>query len=118
MAVAVAIGAFAAHGLKPHLDDYGMGIFKTASFYHFVHGLGMFLLLSLGERMSPKFIKISFFSFLIGIFLFSGSLYILALSSAFPSIPRWLGAITPLGGLAFIIGWLAIALNFFSKKVK
>lgn len=116
MAFAVAIGAFGAHGLKAHLDAYGLAIFKTASFYHFIHGIGMFIVLILADKMSVKLSSLSFFSFFVGIFLFSGSLYVLALRSAFPSIPGWLGAITPLGGLAFILGWLGIAWNFFSKK--
>lgn len=117
MALAVAIGAFGAHGLKPYLDDYGTGIFKTASLYHFVHGLGMFISVLLANQQDKTaWLQRSFWAFLVGIVIFSGSLYVLALRSAFPAIPGWLGAITPIGGLAFIAGWLSIGLNFFSKK--
>ncbi|MEJ6694962.1 MAG: DUF423 domain-containing protein [Chitinophagales bacterium] len=116
MAIAVAVGAFGAHGLKPYLNDYGLSIFKTANLYHFIHGIGMFIVLILADKISTKLSLWSFYSFILGIVLFSGSLYILALRSAFPDIPLWLGAITPLGGLAFILGWLGIAWNFFSKK--
>jgi uncharacterized membrane protein YgdD (TMEM256/DUF423 family) len=117
MALAVAVGAFGAHGLKPYLDDYGTQIFKTASLYHFVHGLGMFMAVILGHQWgNSAWLGRAVWAFLIGIVVFSGSLYILALRSAFPAIPGWLGAITPLGGLAFILGWLSIAWNFFLKK--
>jgi len=117
MALAVAIGAFGAHGLKPYLDEYGMEVFKTASLYHFVHGLGLFAVVILAhQRGNSTWLSLAFSAFLVGIVIFSGSLYILALRSAFPAIPGWLGAITPLGGLAFIVGWLSIAWNFFLKK--
>jgi uncharacterized membrane protein YgdD (TMEM256/DUF423 family) len=117
MALAVMIGAFGAHGLKPHLDAYRLDIYKTANFYHFTHGLGLFLVLILQGKNSVKKLNIAFYLFLAGIVLFSGSLYLLSLKSVFPNIPGWMGAITPLGGLFFIGGWLMIALHFFKKNM-
>lgn len=112
MALAVAIGAFGAHGLKPRLDSYGLDIYKTANFYHFIHGIGMFIALVLSKNFSNKSLSSIFYSFVLGIVLFSGSLYILALKAMFPGIPGWLGAITPFGGLCFIVGWVLMGINF------
>jgi uncharacterized membrane protein YgdD (TMEM256/DUF423 family) len=99
--LAVALGAFGAHGLKDVLARHGTAaIWQTAVFYHFVHAVMLFIL----AGRSP-FAVGPWFSFLIGILIFSGSLYLLALTNQ-----RWLGAITPLGGVSFIIGWLWIAI--------
>ncbi len=117
MALAVAIGAFGAHGLKPHLDTYGLDIYKTANFYHFIHGIALFITLILGKNLSNKSLNGIFYIFILGIVLFSGSLYVLSLKSILSSIPGWFGAITPLGGLCFIAGWIGLGLNFFQKKI-
>ena len=103
LALAVALGAFGAHGLKSHLDAYMMGVWEKAVFYHFVHALGL-LLTGLAARagaLSPKAANRVGALLLAGILLFSGSLYTLALSRVYA-----LGALTPLGGLAFIAAWL------------
>jgi uncharacterized membrane protein YgdD (TMEM256/DUF423 family) len=106
MALAVAAGAFGAHGLRNRLDAYSMSVYEKAVFYHFIHALGI-LLVSLLARTSAISIggqaRVAWL-FLIGIIIFSGSLYALALSGA-----RILGAITPIGGIAFIAGWLVLA---------
>ena len=117
MALAVMIGAFGAHGLKPHLDAYSLDIYKTANFYHFIHGLGLFVVLILQGKTLHKKLNLAYYLFLGGFILFSGSLYILSLKSVFPSIPGWMGAITPLGGLLFIGAWLMIAITFFKKNI-
>lgn len=117
MALAVTIGAFGAHGLKPHLDTYSLEVYKTANFYHFIHGMALFLVLILQGKNNEKPLNVSFNLFLIGLVLFSGSLYILSLKVVFPSIPGWMGAITPLGGLLFIGGWLMISIHFFKKNM-
>lgn len=114
MALAVALGAFGAHGLKPYLTEYGTGIFKTANFYHFIHGIALFIVLY--SVKSTKMLNWIFYGFLAGILLFSGSLYLLALKDVLGFVQPWFGAITPLGGLMFIISWLAIGLNIFLKK--
>lgn len=96
--LSVVLGAFAAHGLKSRVSDYALGIFKTAAEYQMMHGLGLIaiaILIKWGMNLSwaGGF-------FIAGILLFSGSLYLLALTAA-----KWLGPITPLGGVCFIIGW-------------
>lgn len=102
--LAVAFGAFGAHALDNRLDEYGMGVYETAVQYHFYHslallGVGLFAL----YQPSGAVLRSSGVLFLIGIVVFSGSLYLLSLTGA-----RWLGAITPLGGLAFLAGWACL----------
>ncbi|MDF1852045.1 MAG: DUF423 domain-containing protein [Verrucomicrobiales bacterium] len=93
--LAIALGAFGAHGLESRLEETGrLDNWETATLYHLIHGLAMFVVALRGGR-SP-----GFFCFLVGILLFSGSLYALALSDI-----GKLGAITPLGGVSFLVGW-------------
>jgi uncharacterized membrane protein YgdD (TMEM256/DUF423 family) len=103
--LAVMIGAFAAHGLKQVLDAYSLGLFETAARYQMYHAIALLIvaLISTIPQISPRWLKLAAFAFILGIILFSGSLYLLALSGI-----KWLGAITPLGGVAFIFGWLAL----------
>ncbi|KZN60814.1 hypothetical protein N473_02315 [Pseudoalteromonas luteoviolacea CPMOR-1] len=99
--LSVALGAFAAHGLKHHVSDYAVDIFKTAAHYQMTHGLALIavaLLIKWGMQL-----KWAGHAFIMGILLFSGSLYLLALTGA-----KWLGPITPIGGVCFIIGWLIL----------
>lgn len=106
MALAVAMGAFGAHGLRNRLDAYSMSVYEKAVFYHFVHALGILLVALLARTGAISIAGQARAAWLlfIGIVVFSGSLYALAISGA-----RILGAITPLGGLAFIGGWLVLA---------
>jgi uncharacterized membrane protein YgdD (TMEM256/DUF423 family) len=110
MALAVCLGAFGAHGLKNRLDAYSMTVYEKAVFYHFIHALGI-LLVSLLARTNAISVagqaRVAWL-LLIGIVIFSGSLYALAISGV-----RMLGAITPIGGLAFILGWLVLAYEAF-----
>ena len=103
--LAVAFGAFGAHALKARLDDYALGVFQTAVQYHFYHS---FALLAVGilalSQPQTMLLKSSGWLFFTGIVVFSGSLYLLSITGV-----RWLGAITPLGGLAFIAGWACLA---------
>jgi uncharacterized membrane protein YgdD (TMEM256/DUF423 family) len=103
--LAVMIGAFAAHGLKQVLDAYSLGLFETAARYQMYHAIALLIVavISTIPQISPRWLKLAAFAFILGIVLFSGSLYLLALSGI-----KWLGAITPLGGVAFIFGWLAL----------
>ena len=108
--LAVALGAFGAHGLRDLLERNGTAhTWETAVFYHFVHSLGLLLLAALtaGAR-SPKGPGLCF---LAGIVLFSGSLYALALTGV-----KLLGAITPLGGVAFLVGWAWVALTGLADR--
>jgi uncharacterized membrane protein YgdD (TMEM256/DUF423 family) len=99
---AVALGAFGAHALHERLAAAGRaGIWETAVFYHFVHALGI-LIVSSWEPLPRWGVR----CFALGIAIFSGSLYLLAVTGFKP-----LGAITPLGGVAFLAGWLLIALR-------
>jgi uncharacterized membrane protein YgdD (TMEM256/DUF423 family) len=106
MALAVGLGAFGAHGLKNRLDSYSMSVYEKAVFYQLVHALGILLvsLLARTNTISAAGQARVEWLLLIGIIVFSGSLYGLALSGA-----RMLGAITPIGGIAFIAGWLLLA---------
>jgi len=106
LACAVGLGAFGAHGLKERLDAYSMGVYEKAVLYHFLHALGILLVALLGRvgLIGTVGEARAAWLLLVGILLFSGSLYVLAVSGI-----RALGAITPLGGLAFIAGWLVLA---------
>lgn len=101
--LAVCLGAFATHGLKSHLDAYQLSIWQTGVQYQMYHSLAL-LLVALAHLHKPlKSLKLAGLAFILGALLFSGSLYALALGA-----PRWLGAVTPLGGLGFLLGWLAL----------
>jgi uncharacterized membrane protein YgdD (TMEM256/DUF423 family) len=104
--LAVAFGAFGAHALKNRLDEYALGVFQTAVQYHFYHSLALLAVgvIALGQHPGSALLRSSGWLFVIGIVVFSGSLYLLSISGL-----RWLGAITPLGGLAFIAGWACLA---------
>ncbi len=112
LGLAVGIGAFGAHGLRGLLDDYSMGIYEKAVLYHFFHALGL-LIVSILPRVGA--ISQSAGTWVcallaIGILLFSGSLYTLALSGV-----RALGAVTPLGGLAFLAAWFLLAFRLWQN---
>ena len=106
LALAVILGAFGAHGLANRLDDYQRSVYEKAVFYHFLHGLGILAVSILARTgtSNPEALSTVNWFLLAGILLFSGSLYILAVTGQ-----RWLGAITPFGGVAFIIGWALLA---------
>ena len=103
MFLAVALGAFGAHALKEKLSAYSLDVYKTAVLYHFIHALALFVIAWLSTQTQDPKIHYAGASFLAGIILFSGSLYVLSISGI-----KWLGAITPLGGLSFLIGWILI----------
>jgi uncharacterized membrane protein YgdD (TMEM256/DUF423 family) len=105
--MAVALGAFGAHGLKKILAQNGTAaIWETAAFYHFIHAVMLFVLA--GRK---PFAAGPWWCFLVGIVFFSGSLYLLAATNA-----RWLGAITPIGGISFLAGWLWLAITATRAK--
>lgn len=111
MAVAVALGAFGAHGLKGHTDAYGLAVWETAVRYHAWHALGLMVLALVargrsGLTLQGKALKVAGACLTGGILIFSGSLYALVLSGQ-----KWLGAITPIGGVLFIVGWITAAVS-------
>lgn len=107
----VVLGAFAAHALRGKLEASFLSAFQTGVQYQLIHALALLfvgLLLERSGALGPGLTPLSLISwaglcFLIGILLFCGSLYLLALGG-----PRWLGPVTPIGGLAFIIGWILL----------
>lgn len=104
MALAVILGAFGAHMLKNELTDDLFEIFQTGVTYHFYHAIGILLIGALACYLpDTSYLRWSGWLMAAGIILFSGSLYILAIGDL-----RWMGAITPLGGLCFIAAWLLL----------
>jgi uncharacterized membrane protein YgdD (TMEM256/DUF423 family) len=102
--IAVGLGAFAAHGLKARLPAELLAVFETGVRYQMYHALALLAASWAQTRWPGTLASASGWLFLAGTVLFSGSLYVLALSGA-----RWLGAVTPFGGLAFLAGWLCLA---------
>jgi uncharacterized membrane protein YgdD (TMEM256/DUF423 family) len=113
--VGVALGAFAAHGLKKSLSPYLLDVFQTGVQYQFIHAIaillcGVLLQLKLPTK-SQKYFALAAICFIIGIFCFSGSLYALALTGI-----KWFGPITPMGGFLFMIGWCLFFFAAFNIK--
>jgi len=105
--LAVVLGAFGAHGLKEVLARHDTaGVWEKAVFYHFIHAVMMFVLAQQTPLRTGPWL-----CFLAGIAVFSGSLYLLAVTNT-----RWLGAVTPIGGLSFIAGWLWLAISARARK--
>ncbi len=99
----VMIGAFGAHGLKALFTADQLAIYHTGVDYQFVHALALLLLGALAQHQTPKAWQLAATLFIAGVFIFSGSLYLLVLTDI-----SWLGAITPIGGMSFIAGWTAL----------
>ncbi len=107
MVLGVALGAFGAHGLKATLSDEARQSYQTAVLYHLVHGLGLLAVGWLATlRPTASLVRTAGWAFVIGIVLFSGSLYLLSVT-----VVKKLGIITPVGGLAFLVGWVCLALS-------
>lgn len=110
LAIGVGLGAFGAHGLKKFADSYAINIWQTATLYLFVHALG---LLAIGVLHTVSQYRADKSAYLMqgGIVIFSGSLYAMTLGA-----PKWLGAITPIGGTLFIVAWLLLAFGRHTIK--
>ena len=107
--LSVVLGAFAAHGLKDRLSEYGQAIFNTAAHYQMTHGVAIIvvaLLLKWGVK-----VQLAGSFFFAGVMLFSGSLYLLALTSW-----KWLGPVTPIGGVCFIVGWVILIVQIYKSS--
>ncbi len=98
--LSVALGAFGAHSLKNILDEYGKSVYEKAVIYQMFHSMALFAVGALQHLFKEIPFSPAGFGFLVGILLFSGSLYVLAISGV-----KWLGAITPIGGISFLFGW-------------
>ncbi len=109
--IAVALGAFGAHVLKDRLTADLLTIFETGVRYQFYHAFGLLAAAWAVQLGGQGLARGAGWCFVAGTLLFSGSLYILALSGV-----RWLGAITPLGGVAFLAGWGMLALQFWRLR--
>ena len=109
MFLGVAAGAFGAHGLKSFLSPEMKQVYETGVKYQIYHALALLLLSVIAPRTPNPWVERAGFSFLIGIFLFSGSLYALSLSGI-----KKFGFITPLGGLAFLAGWAFLSISSFN----
>jgi uncharacterized membrane protein YgdD (TMEM256/DUF423 family) len=114
-ALAVAIGAFGAHGLKDRLEAlHTTATFETAAHYHLIHALALVGvgLVAVAGRSGPA-VSVAGWGFTLGVLFFSGSLYALAVTGI-----KMFGAITPIGGVAFIVGWIALAVTASGSAVK
>ena len=107
--LSVVLGAFGAHYLKNTLNDYSLSVFQTGVLYQFFHSIGILVLVLLSKSINNLNLDLSIWFFTLGIILFSGSLYLLAITGL-----KWLGAITPIGGIFFILGWMFL----FMKSLK
>lgn len=105
-ALGVMLGAFGAHGLKDKLSEEMLKVWQTGVEYHFYHTFALLTVGLLALKFQSGLLTSSGWSFLVGILIFSGSLYALSLSGV-----KILGAITPIGGLAFIVGWILLAVT-------
>lgn len=117
--LAVAMGAFGAHGLKSARADSSLGIdyllevWQTATHYQIVHALAMFIIVySLTQRVSRGWIIVAGWAFVAGSVIFSGSLYLLVLTE----VKTW-GAVTPIGGVAFLLGWVLLGVGWWIGSV-
>ena len=109
--LAVVLGAFAAHGLKSKISTEDLAIFETGVRYQMYHSLGLILLGLIGFQTAQDIVLFPATMFIIGIIIFSGTLYLIPLTGL-----RWLGAIAPIGGTAFILGWSFLIYNLIKLQ--
>lgn len=109
--VAVGAGAFAAHGLKDFLSVEYLNTFKTAADYQMMHGIGLILIGLINKHDKNRCNTAAAVFMFAGIILFSGSLYALTLTGT-----KWLGMVTPVGGICFLMAWLILGFNFISSQ--
>jgi uncharacterized membrane protein YgdD (TMEM256/DUF423 family) len=114
-AITIAIGAFGAHGLKEVVSADSLTTFEVGVRYQMYHSISL-LLISFATVISSKARKMVFLFFIFGIIFFCGSIYLLALKEVLPFSVSFLGPITPIGGILFIIGWLRLAYGLLTNK--
>jgi len=108
----VIMGAFGAHALKGKISEYSMSIYDKAVLYQFFHAFAILFIALLGQLLGTKEFNICGIFFIIGILLFSGSLFMLAITDI-----KWLGTITPIGGIFFIISWIILFIKILKIKM-
>ncbi len=108
----MALGALGAHSLKGILDEYGKNVFEKAVLYQMFHTLALFAVGLLQRNVQSVSVSVAGGFFSVGIFLFSGSLYLLAVTGV-----KWLGAITPFGGVSFLLGWIWLGYGIIKAKL-
>jgi len=118
MALAIVLGAFGAHLLRDHLSVKMLNAYQTGVLYHMVHALGMIAIWAFREKINnEKVFKQSLILLSLGTIMFSGSIYLLSLNECFNGgFQKWIGPITPIGGVLMIAGWLRLALNGMNGK--
>ncbi len=109
--VGVGLGAFAAHGLRGSLTSVELATFETGVRYQMYHALALLITSWAANHTKPKLSQLVGILFTVGMVLFSGSLYLLALTEI-----RWIGAITPVGGVSLLIGWVVLALSLWPSR--
>jgi uncharacterized membrane protein YgdD (TMEM256/DUF423 family) len=109
--LAVVAGTFGAHGLKGHVEPDLLAIYHTGAQYHMYHALALLLTGLVYERHPSRPVAAAGWCFVVGVVIFSGSLYALAISGQ-----RWLGAITPIGGVSFLVGWAMLMVCTAMKR--
>jgi len=110
--LSVIMGAFGAHGLKGKLSEYSMSIYDKAVLYQFFHAFAILFVAILNQLLSSEEFNICGILFIVGILLFSGSLFILSITGI-----KWLGAITPIGGVLFIAGWFLLFFKILKMQI-
>ena len=110
--LSVALGAFGAHSLKNILDEYGKAIYEKAVIYQMFHAIALFAVGLLQHLVKNTSFSLAGWGFFFGVLLFSGSLYLLAITGM-----RWLGAITPIGGVAFLFGWVCFSFSIIKAHM-
>jgi uncharacterized membrane protein YgdD (TMEM256/DUF423 family) len=109
--LSVALGAFGAHSLKNILDEYGKSIYEKAVLYQMFHTMALFTVGVMQHFDKGTSFSVAGWGFFVGIVLFSGSLYLLAITGI-----KWLGAITPIGGIAFLLGWVWLMFSIIKAR--
>jgi len=109
--LSVVMGAFGAHLLKDSLSDYSKAIYEKAVLYQMFHALGILILTMIQQNLNNVDLSVSIWLFILGIVLFSGSLYILALSEI-----KIVGFMTPIGGTLFILGWIVTIIKVYKSS--
>jgi uncharacterized membrane protein YgdD (TMEM256/DUF423 family) len=114
-AVTIVIGAFGAHALERLVSEEAVASFETGVRYQMYHALAL-LVVGVAPQISAATKKWVFFLFVFGILLFSGSIYVLSLKTVLSFSPAFLGPVTPIGGLLFIVGWIRLAFGLLTNK--